>query len=85
MVTSSSLSFLTYTSIIFFFLTIHYIYRNILLFPRGNNQHDQLSAYLEFADLKDETKDPNKVYACAQFIIVASPPSEPTLTVSQSM
>ncbi|KAI7847583.1 hypothetical protein BDC45DRAFT_541802 [Circinella umbellata] len=57
---------------------------NILLFPRGNNQHDQLSAYLEFADLKDETKDPNKVYACAQFIIVASPPSEPTLTVSQT-
>ena len=59
--------------------------RNILLFPRGNNQHDQLSAYLEFADLRDEAKDANEIYACAQFIIVASPPSDPTLTVSQSM
>ncbi|KAI9259633.1 hypothetical protein BDA99DRAFT_513772 [Phascolomyces articulosus] len=56
---------------------------NILLFPRGNNQPDQLSAYLEFADLKDETKDINEVYACAQFIIVASPPSDPTLIASQ--
>ncbi|KAI9484595.1 cysteine proteinase [Zychaea mexicana] len=56
---------------------------NVLLFPRGNNQHEQLSVYLEFADLRDEGHDP-EVYSCAQFLICLSPPSDPTHYVCQA-
>ncbi|KAI8150412.1 cysteine proteinase [Fennellomyces sp. T-0311] len=56
---------------------------NVLLFPRGNNQHEQLSIYLEYADIREGDTDPD-VYACAQFIIAVSPPSQPTLFTSQA-
>lgn len=55
--------------------------RNILLFPRGNNQNELLSVYLEYAELR-ENPSPD-VYACAQFVIALSPPSDPTRFVSQ--
>lgn len=47
------------------------------MFPKGNNQSELLSIYLEFADLKDSTV-PRDVYCCAQFVIVVSRPSDPT-------
>lgn len=57
------------------------LYRNILLFPRGNNQNELLSVYLEYAELR-ENPSPD-VYACAQFVIALSPPSDPTRFASQ--
>ncbi|KAI8337200.1 hypothetical protein BC941DRAFT_427009 [Chlamydoabsidia padenii] len=48
---------------------------NVLLFPKGNNQNEFASFYLEFSDAK--TGPPDN-YACAQFIICVSKPSDPT-------
>ncbi|KAI8149922.1 hypothetical protein BJV82DRAFT_647181 [Fennellomyces sp. T-0311] len=47
---------------------------SILLFPRGNNQSDHVSVYVKMTDIEKD-KD---IYACAQFGIVASCPSDPT-------
>ncbi|KAG0168450.1 hypothetical protein DFQ28_003237 [Apophysomyces sp. BC1034] len=49
---------------------------NILLFPRGNNQMEWVSVYLEYADLQDNPSPEN--YACAQFLICASSLSNST-------
>ncbi|KAI8081535.1 uncharacterized protein BX664DRAFT_340645 [Halteromyces radiatus] len=48
---------------------------NVLLFPRGNNQREAVSVYLEFSDAKSGNPDN---YACAQFVICISKPSDPT-------
>ncbi|CAO3595063.1 unnamed protein product [Absidia cylindrospora] len=48
---------------------------NVLLFPRGNNQNECASLYLEFSDAKNGPPDN---YACAQFMICLSRPSDPT-------
>ncbi|KAI9265155.1 hypothetical protein BDA99DRAFT_559227 [Phascolomyces articulosus] len=47
---------------------------SILLFPRGNNQKEYVSIYVKLVDIE---KDPD-AYACAQFAIFLSRPSEPT-------
>lgn len=57
------------------------LFRNILLFPRGNNNPHTLSIYLEFADLRDNP--PPDTYACAYFAICISQPSDPTQYISQ--
>lgn len=56
--------------------------RNVLLFPRGNNQNDCASMYLEFSDAKSDSPEQ---YACAQFIICVSKPSDPTYYSVHSM
>ncbi|ORX62673.1 cysteine proteinase [Hesseltinella vesiculosa] len=49
---------------------------NVLLFPRGNNtQGECVSIYLEYTDAKT---GPPENYACAQFVICVSRPSDPT-------
>ncbi|KAI8373084.1 cysteine proteinase [Radiomyces spectabilis] len=54
---------------------------NILLFPRGNNQADCTSIYLEFSEAKSGSP---KIYSCAQFVICVSPPSNPTQYISHA-
>ncbi|OZJ04728.1 hypothetical protein BZG36_01825 [Bifiguratus adelaidae] len=48
----------------------------ILLFPQGNNQSEQISVYLEYADTKEA---PEGWHVCAQFALVISNPSDPTV------
>ncbi|KAI9491534.1 hypothetical protein BDB00DRAFT_874264 [Zychaea mexicana] len=47
---------------------------SILLFPRGNNQAETVSVYIKLADIATDTE----AYACAQFGIFVSRPSDPT-------
>ncbi|CAO3579210.1 unnamed protein product [Absidia cylindrospora] len=54
---------------------------NVLLFPKGNNQKEYASFYLEFSDAK--TGPPDN-HACAQFIICVSKPSDPTCYTSHT-
>ncbi|KAI8073083.1 hypothetical protein BC940DRAFT_290503 [Gongronella butleri] len=49
----------------------------ILLFPKGNNQHDYISVYLEVADPVKEGH-PADWHVCAQFGLVISNPNDPT-------
>ncbi|KAG0165848.1 hypothetical protein DFQ28_005241 [Apophysomyces sp. BC1034] len=51
---------------------------NVLLFPRGNNQNEFASIYLELTDAKAVPDE----YACAQFVICLSRPSDPTRYVA---
>ncbi|KAG0750292.1 hypothetical protein G6F57_003257 [Rhizopus arrhizus] len=53
---------------------------NVLMFPRGNNQSKAVSIYLDLTNAKS-TIQPEE-YACAQFIICLSKPSDPTRFVS---
>ncbi|CAO3673657.1 unnamed protein product [Rhizopus microsporus] len=53
---------------------------NVLMFPRGNNQNKYVSIYLDLTNSK-ATINPDE-YACAQFIIALSKPSQPTRYVS---
>lgn len=50
------------------------------MFPRGNNQNKYVSIYLDLTNSK-ATINPDE-YACAQFIIALSKPSQPTRYVS---
>ncbi|RCI04918.1 hypothetical protein CU098_011576 [Rhizopus stolonifer] len=47
---------------------------NILLFPGGNHQNEYASIYLDLSNAKENPEE----YACAQFVILLSRPSEPT-------
>lgn len=59
-------------------MLIFYI-RNLLLFPKGNNQNDVVSIYLELASLHEEQhKQDEDFHACAQFLICISDPNDPT-------
>ncbi|ORX43087.1 cysteine proteinase [Hesseltinella vesiculosa] len=49
----------------------------ILLFPKGNNQHDYISVYLEVADPAQDGH-PDDWHACAQFSLVIWAPNDPT-------
>ncbi|KAI9256173.1 hypothetical protein BY458DRAFT_519583 [Sporodiniella umbellata] len=53
---------------------------NVLMFPNGNNQNKAVSLYLDLARAKASI-DPEE-YACAQFVICLSKPSDPTNFVS---
>ena len=55
---------------------------NVLLFPKGNGVPDYSSIYLEFTDAKTSSPDN---YACAQFVISLSKPSDPTVTFTHCM
>lgn len=48
---------------------------NILMFPKGNNQTDFASIYLDLTNAKANNPDE---YACAQFAICLSKPSDPS-------
>jgi ubiquitin carboxyl-terminal hydrolase 7 len=50
------------------------------MFPKGNNQHEQASIYLDLSNAKENPEE----YACAQFIVCLSKPSDPTKYVSHS-
>lgn len=52
------------------------------MFPKGNNQSEQASIYLDLTNAKS-TKNPEE-YACAQFIVCLSKPSDPTKYISHS-
>ncbi|KAI8343131.1 hypothetical protein BC941DRAFT_410498 [Chlamydoabsidia padenii] len=55
----------------------------ILLFPKGNNQADFVSVYLEVADpAEQELKD--NWHVCAQFSLVISNPQDPTMYYNSS-
>ncbi|KAI9485995.1 MAG: hypothetical protein EXX96DRAFT_547274 [Benjaminiella poitrasii] len=54
---------------------------NILLFPKGNNQTEFASIYLELANVKNTETDE---YACAQFVICLSNLSDPTRYIVHS-
>lgn len=60
--------------------------RRILLFPFGNSNappNDTVSVYLDYADPK---RAPEGWHACAQFALVISNPSDPTIyTVSRTL
>jgi ubiquitin carboxyl-terminal hydrolase 7 len=45
------------------------------LFPRGNNQNEFASLYLDLTNAKANNPDE---YACAQFVLCISKPSDPT-------
>ncbi|KAI8331821.1 hypothetical protein EDC96DRAFT_548710 [Choanephora cucurbitarum] len=47
---------------------------NILLFPGGNHQAEYASVYLDLSNAKENPEE----YACAQFVILLSKPSDPT-------
>ncbi|CAO3638238.1 unnamed protein product [Mucor fragilis] len=47
---------------------------NILLFPKGNNQSECASIYLDLTNAKSNTDE----YACAQFVVCISKISDPT-------
>ncbi|KAI8880799.1 cysteine proteinase [Backusella circina FSU 941] len=51
---------------------------NILMFPKGNNQGDYTSVYLDLTDAKGNSEE----YACAQFVVLLSKPSDPTKYVT---
>lgn len=53
------------------------LYRRILLFPKGNGQHEMISVYLEVVmDTKKEGY--NKTWSvCGQFAVVISNPDHP--------
>lgn len=55
-------------------------FRNILLFPRGNNQNENASIYLDLTNAKGTSDE----YACAQFVVCLSKPSDPTKHVYHS-
>ncbi|KAI7864234.1 ubiquitin carboxyl-terminal hydrolase 5 [Spinellus fusiger] len=46
---------------------------NVLLFPKGNNQTEYSSLYVEMADAKSSPDN----YCCAQFVVCLSKPSDP--------
>lgn len=48
--------------------------RRILLFPKGNGQHDQMSIYLEVVPEEGVVKDWS---ICGQFAVVISQPTNP--------
>lgn len=48
--------------------------RNVLLFPKGNNQSEYASIYLDLTNAKSNTDE----YACAQFVVCISKISDPT-------
>ncbi|KAI8384621.1 uncharacterized protein BYT42DRAFT_493907 [Radiomyces spectabilis] len=50
----------------------------ILLFPKGNNQNNAISLYLEVAD-SDAQKLPEDWHVCAQFMLAISDPNDPTV------
>ncbi|KAI9247273.1 hypothetical protein EDC94DRAFT_626246 [Helicostylum pulchrum] len=54
---------------------------NILMFPKGNNQSEYASVYLELTNAKTGKPDD---YACAQFVVLLSRPSEPTKYIVHS-
>ncbi|KAG2213843.1 hypothetical protein INT47_001112 [Mucor saturninus] len=53
---------------------------NVLLYPNGNNVPDQISLYLENADMKNETRE-NDI--CAQVMLCIVHPKDPTKFVRQ--
>jgi len=53
------------------------IIRRILLFPQGNNTPDQVAVYLDSAEPQEHSM-PNW-HVCAQFALVMSNPTDPTL------
>ncbi|KAI9271739.1 hypothetical protein BDA99DRAFT_433176 [Phascolomyces articulosus] len=58
----------------FFFL---FLFRRVLLFPKGNNQTESVSIYLEIADPVAHGL-PDDWHVCAQFTLVLSHPEDPT-------
>lgn len=52
-------------------------FRRILLFPRGNNQRESVSIYLEVADPASHGL-PDDWHVCAQFSLVLSNPEDST-------
>ncbi|KAI8641621.1 hypothetical protein BD408DRAFT_452094 [Parasitella parasitica] len=53
---------------------------NILLFPKGNNQSEFASLYLDLTNAKTNIDE----YACAQFVVCVSKMSDPTRYISHS-
>ena len=51
--------------------------RQVLLFPKGNNQSESVSVYLEVAD-PSAHELPDDWHVCAQFTLVLSHPDDPT-------
>ncbi|CAO3609348.1 unnamed protein product [Cunninghamella echinulata] len=51
---------------------------HILLFPKGNNQNESVSAYLEVADPLENEEHSEGWHVCAQFALVISNPQDPT-------
>lgn len=49
------------------------------MFPRGNNQSEQASIYLDLTNAKSDPEE----YACAQFLVCLSRPSDPTKTITR--
>ena len=66
-------------------IAVECTYRRILLFPFGNSNappNDTVSVYLDYADPK---RAPEGWHACAQFALVISNPTDPTIyTVSRT-
>jgi ubiquitin carboxyl-terminal hydrolase 7 len=60
-----------------------YVSRRILLFPKGNNQGEFVSVYLEVADPSEQGLADNW-HVCAQFSLVISHPQDPTIYYSNS-
>ncbi|KAF9438450.1 hypothetical protein BGZ76_007843 [Entomortierella beljakovae] len=52
----------------------------ILLFPQGNNVNDHVAVYLDSAEKHDQIDDPNW-HACAQFALMMSNPTDPTVYI----
>jgi ubiquitin carboxyl-terminal hydrolase 7 len=66
-----------------FIFYILFFDRRILLFPKGNNQTDFVSVYLEVADpMEQGCKE--SWHNCAQFSLVVSNPQDPTNFYSNS-